>query len=150
MAFALVIAAVLVLSAVLSPSALALPFGNNIEPESASVRQIETGSACSATSGEILSEDPCRPWCVCKDGVVVCAEIFCSAENDIPDTCGKIKVNGRCCPTFVCIHNNGSASMHYPLPLTVVPPSMYEEKVSGELHTEKRSPIHALRRPKFL
>ena len=47
------------------------------------------------------------------------------------------------------VHNNGSASMHYPLPLTVVPPTMYEDKAS-DAAKEKRDRLQGLRRPNFL
>ncbi|GAV03278.1 hypothetical protein RvY_13725 [Ramazzottius varieornatus] len=106
-------------------------------------QQVASGSGCNEV-GEILSQDPCRPWCICKDGAVVCAEIFCNSETDLPEACGKIRVNGRCCPTFACVHRNGTASMHYPLPLTVVPPVMYEDSGSGGLlQNIKRTFPHA-------
>ncbi|XP_055345513.1 uncharacterized protein LOC129593297 [Paramacrobiotus metropolitanus] len=106
---------------------------------SAGPSRLENGTPCNDV-GEIFSDDPCRPWCICKDGAVMCAEIFCN--NDVPKTCGKIAVNGRCCPTYVCVHTNGTATMHYPLPLTVVPPSMYEEE-NGMFKDTKRSLLHA-------
>ena len=53
------------------------------------------------------SADPCKPYCVCHEGRIVCAEITCTDDFELPHpkaVCSKLHVNPkqRCCHQYLC------------------------------------------------
>ncbi|OWA50295.1 hypothetical protein BV898_14817 [Hypsibius exemplaris] len=90
----------------------------------------EKAQSCDV-EGEYESTDPCKPFCVCHKGSVVCAEITCTDEYDAPDPkafCGKVHVTGRCCHHYLCVSDDGTGTMVYPLPIVSAPDELYETR----------------------
>ncbi|GAV03269.1 hypothetical protein RvY_13717 [Ramazzottius varieornatus] len=89
----------------------------------------KSGDACDK-EGEIESADPCKPYCVCHEGSVVCAEITCTDDFELPQpnaVCSKLHVSPktRCCHHYLCLLEDGTGTMVYPLPLVSAPDELY-------------------------
>ncbi|XP_055345649.1 uncharacterized protein LOC129593389 [Paramacrobiotus metropolitanus] len=83
------------------------------------------------SDGEVESSDPCQPYCVCSKGKLICAQITCTDDFDLDDPkakCEKVHVRGRCCHNYLCVHEDGTGTMMYPLPIVSAPDELYEIK----------------------
>ncbi|XP_055345529.1 uncharacterized protein LOC129593306 [Paramacrobiotus metropolitanus] len=88
---------------------------------------IHNGDECNYM-GKMPSDDPCSPWCFCRNGRAACAQVTCtpghSHTGDPSAPCHVIHVSGRCCPTFLCSLANGTTSVKYDLPMMRIPDEM--------------------------
>ncbi|OWA50282.1 hypothetical protein BV898_14804 [Hypsibius exemplaris] len=98
---------------------IALPLNSHND-----AKGILAGTECNDID-EIVSNDPCQPFCTCTDGKVFCAELYCSRDN-LPQgqNCRKVPTNGKCCPSYLCMTDSGVGELHYPLPQLFLPPEL--------------------------
>ncbi|GAV03272.1 hypothetical protein RvY_13720 [Ramazzottius varieornatus] len=109
----------------------ALPVSKGIQP----------GTPCNDVE-EIVSKDPCQPLCSCLEGKIFCAELYCSREGLPTDQqCHKVQSSSdRCCPTYLCLNDKGTAEMHYPLPNLFLPPELDRDLRSNPEDIKEKSP----------
>ncbi|OWA50296.1 hypothetical protein BV898_14818 [Hypsibius exemplaris] len=99
-------------------------------------------SACNEVD-EIVSNDPCKPLCACKDRKIFCADIMCTTDSLPLEHCWKLPLNGKCCPSYLCSTGNATGDVHYPLPVLVVPPELNLSSIPPS----KAELLHRTRRP---
>ncbi|GAV03268.1 hypothetical protein RvY_13716 [Ramazzottius varieornatus] len=84
---------------------------------------IISGPACNDVD-EIVSSDPCKPLCICRQSQIYCAQITCSVDGLPMKDCMALPLNSKCCASYLCTSGNSTGDVHYPLPVLIIPPEM--------------------------